>query len=374
MEPAIPFNKSVRLGNELERISLALQGQTSGGGPFGKRCEEKLREMLGCPALVVTSATHALEMSALLLDIGAGDEVIVPSFTFVSTANAFLLRGAKIVFADVDASGNIDPASVARLVTPRTRAVMPVHYAGYCCDLDALGDAAGKAAIVEDAAQAIGASFRGRPLGTFGACAAVSFHETKNIGCGEGGALVLRDTSLLDRAEVIRDKGTNRRRFLEGLVDKYTWVDLGSSCALSDLNAAWLSLQLEELPRIQARREQIQLRYFAELSEPFERAGATLVRGRPGCSGNGHIFAAVFRAPEQRPRFIDHMRAQGIATAFHYVALHTSKMGEKLHDGRPLPMSEKLSSCLVRLPLFFNLGDAEVERVVSAAQKFLRTC
>src|SRR5438067_5662714 len=178
MEAAIPFNKSVQLGNELERLAQALQGQTSGGGPFGKRCEEKLREMLGCPALMVTSATHALEMSALLLDVASGDEVIVPSFTFVSTANAFLLRGAKIVFADVDDSGNIDPADVARLVTPRTKAVMPVHYAGYCCDLDALREAAGTAAIVEDAAQALGASYRGRPLGTFGALAAISFHET----------------------------------------------------------------------------------------------------------------------------------------------------------------------------------------------------
>src|SRR5437763_12753671 len=186
MEAAIPFNKSVRLGNELERIALALQGQTAGGGPFGKRCEEKLREMLGCPALTVTSATHALEMSALLLDIAPGDEVIVPSFTFVSTANAFLLRGAKIVFADVDASGNIDPADVARLLTTRTRAVMPVHYAGYCCDLDALRDAAAHAPIVEDAAQSIGATYRGKPLGTFGALAAISFHATKNGGRLDG--------------------------------------------------------------------------------------------------------------------------------------------------------------------------------------------
>jgi dTDP-4-amino-4,6-dideoxygalactose transaminase len=313
-------------------------------------------------------------MCALLLEVGPGEEIVIPSFTFVSTANAFLLRGAKIVFADVDLSGNIDPAEVARLVTPRTRAVMPVHYAGYSCDLDALGDAAGTATIVEDAAQAIGASFRGRPLGTFGPCGAISFHETKNVSCGEGGALVLREASLVDRAQVIRDKGTNRRRFLEGLVDKYTWIDLGSSYALSDLNAAWLSLQLEELPRIQARRAQIQERYFAELSGPFERAGATLVRGRGGCTGNGHIFAAVFRAPEQRSRFIDHMRAQKIATAFHYVALHTSAMGRKIHDGRPLPNSERLSSCLLRLPLYFNLTDAEQERVISAAQQFLRAC
>jgi dTDP-4-amino-4,6-dideoxygalactose transaminase len=374
MAAAIPFNKPPRLGNEVELLELALEGQTSGGGPFGQRCEQKLSQMLGSPALLVSSATHALEMGALLLEVGPGDEVIVPSFTFVSTANAFLLRGAKIVFADVDGSGNIDPADVARLVGPRTRAVMPVHYAGYCCDMDALLDAAGKAAIVEDAAQAIGASYRGRPLGTFGSCAAISFHETKNIACGEGGALVLRDASLLERAEVIRDKGTNRRRFLEGLIDKYTWVDVGSSYALSDLNAAWLSLQLEELPRIQARREQILQRYFAELSEPFERAGATLVRGRPGCSGNGHMFAAVFRSPEQRPRFIAHMRAEGIATPFHYIALHTSPLGGKIHDGRPLPVSERLSAGLVRLPLYFNLSDGEVDRVISAAEKFLRAC
>jgi dTDP-4-amino-4,6-dideoxygalactose transaminase len=374
MEPEIPFNKPARLGAELPRLQTALEGQTSGGGPFGKRCEEKLREMLGCPALLVTSATHALEMCALLLEVGPGDEVILPSFTFVSCANAFLLRGAKIVFADCDLSGNIDPAEVARLLTPRTRAVMPMDYAGYCCDLKALREAAGKAALVEDAAQAIGASFEGRPLGTFGSCAAISFHETKNISCGEGGALVLRDAALVERAEILRDKGTNRRRFLEGLVDKYTWVDLGSSYALSDLNAAWLSLQLEESARIQARRLQLLERYFAELSEPFDRAGASLVRGRPGCSGNGHLFAAVFRAPEERTRFIAQMRAQGIATPFHYVALHTSAMGRKIHGGRSLPISERLSLCLVRLPLYFNLTDAEQERVISAARQFLRTC
>jgi dTDP-4-amino-4,6-dideoxygalactose transaminase len=368
MQP-IPFNQAVRLGGESERIAQALAGPTAGGGPFGRRCEELLRGMLGSPVLLVSSATHALELTALLLGVGPGDEVIVPSFTFVSTANAFLLRGARIVFADVDAFGNLDPAEVARLVTRRTRVVVPVHYAGASCDLDALRAAAGSAAIVEDAAQALGASFAGRPLGTLGACAAISFHETKNVGCGEGGALVLGDPTLLDRAEVLRDKGTNRRRFLEGLVDKYTWVDLGSSPLLSDLNAAWLSLQLEQLPRIQERRQAIRARYLAELGPALDRVGATAIHG--GHGGNAHLFALVFRSGEQRTRFIAHMRAAAIATPFHYQALHASPLGRTLHDGRPLPNSDRLSSCLVRLPLFFNLGDEDVGRVIDSALSFL---
>jgi dTDP-4-amino-4,6-dideoxygalactose transaminase len=322
--------------------------------------------------LLVTSATHALEMAALLLGIGPGDEVVLPAFTMSSTANAFLLRGATLTFADVDETGNIDPREVARLVTPRTRAVVPVHYAGHSCDLDELRAAAGKATIVEDAAQAIGAAFRGRPLGTFGACGAISFHETKNVGCGEGGALVLRDGSLLERAEILRDKGTNRRRFIRGLVDRYTWEDVGSSYTIGELNAAWLSTQLEQLTRIQARRQEICRRYLAALEGPVQRVGASVLRGREGCSGNGHLFAIVFRSGEQRASYIAHMREGGISCAFHYVALHTSPMGKKVHDGRQLPWTERFSSCLVRLPLFFDLTDVEVDRVIETTFDFLR--
>ena len=323
--------------------------------------------MLDRPALLVTSATHALEMAAVLLGIGAGDEVIVPAYTISSTANAFLLRGAKPVFADVDRSGNIDPAEVARLLSRRTRAVVPVHYGGHSCDMDHLRTVAGSIPLIEDAAQAIGAAFRGTPLGTFGACGAISFHETKNIGCGEGGALVFGDPSLVDRADQIREKGTDRRRFELGLVGRYTWVDVGSSYTLSELNAAWLSAQLEELPRIQSRRQWIWDFYAKELEAPVERAGGYVVRGRKDGSPNGHIFALVFRSGAQSNHFIGQMGEKGISCRFHFTALHTSPMGRKLHDGRALPQSERLSECLVRLPLYFQMSDGDVDRVVTTA-------
>jgi dTDP-4-amino-4,6-dideoxygalactose transaminase len=369
----IPFNKAVSLGSEADRIAQALRGQACGNGPFGRRCEQILGELLGCQALVVSSATAALELAALLLEIKPGDEVIIPSFTFVSTANAFLLRGAKLLFADVDASGNLDPREVSRLRSARTRAIVPVHYAGGSCDMDELRSAAEGIAIVEDAAQAIGASFRGVPLGTFGSCGAISFHETKNVGCGEGGALIVRDSSLLERARCLRDKGTDRHRFEQGLCDKYTWVDVGTSPLLAELSAAWLSVQLESLGRIQARREEIWARYLAELEGPAERAGVAVVRGHPKGRGNAHLFALVFRTGDERRRFVAHTRAMGISTPPHYVALHTSPLGRRLHDGQPLPWSERLSSCLARLPLFFNLPDGAVARVIDATLDFLVT-
>jgi len=369
----IPFSRPVRTGSELSRIVEVLDAPTGGGRRFGRRCEELLQGMLDRPALLVTSATHALEMAAVLLGIGAGDEVIVPAYTISSTANAFLLRGAKPVFADVDRSGNIDPAEVARLLSRRTRAVVPVHYGGHSCDMDHLRTVAGSIPLIEDAAQAIGAAFRGTPLGTFGACGAISFHETKNIGCGEGGALVFGDPSLVDRADQIREKGTDRRRFELGLVGRYTWVDVGSSYTLSELNAAWLSAQLEELPRIQSRRQWIWDFYAKELEAPVERAGGYVVRGRKDGSPNGHIFALVFRSGAQSNHFIGQMGEKGISCRFHFTALHTSPMGRKLHDGRALPQSERLSECLVRLPLYFQMSDGDVDRVVTTAVEVLRT-
>ncbi|TMB32802.1 MAG: dTDP-4-amino-4,6-dideoxygalactose transaminase [Deltaproteobacteria bacterium] len=369
----MPFSRPVRTGSELSRIVEVLDAPTGGGRRFGRRCEELLQGMLDRPALLVTSATHALEMAAVLLGIGAGDEVIVPAYTISSTANAFLLRGAKPVFADVDRSGNIDPAEVARLLSRRTRAVVPVHYGGHSCDMDHLRTVAGSIPLIEDAAQAIGAAFRGTPLGTFGACGAISFHETKNIGCGEGGALVFGDPSLVDRADQIREKGTDRRRFELGLVGRYTWVDVGSSYTLSELNAAWLSAQLEELPRIQSRRQWIWDFYAKELEAPVERAGGYVVRGRKDGSPNGHLFAFVFRSGAQRNHFIGQMGEKGISCRFHFTALHTSPMGRKLHDGRALPQSERLSECLVRLPLYFQMSDGDVDRVVTTAVEVLRT-
>ena len=371
----IPFNKPVWLGNELERVveAVRVNGHVAGAGPFGARCEALLERRLGGKALLVTSCTHALEMAALLLEIGPGDEVIVPSFTFVSTANAFVLRGARVVFADVDAHGNLDLDDVAKLVGHRTRAVVAVHYAGASCDLERLRAICGRVPIVEDAAQAIGATFDGRPLGTFGVCSAFSFHETKNVGCGEGGALVLNDEDLVERAEYVREKGTNRRRFQAGLVDKYTWVDVGSSYVLSDLNAAFLSAQLEEVDSINGRRRVIWERYDAALSGPVESKGGYVIRPGPRNGPNHHLFGIVFREPEQRAGFIAHMRANGILAPFHYVALHLSPMGRRYHDGRPLSASERLSSCLVRLPLFYNQTDDEVVRVIERALAYLRS-
>ena len=372
----IPFNKPVRLGTEESYLAQAIEvnGHVAGGGPFGKRCEALLETLLGERALLVTSATHALEMAALLLDLAPGDEFIVPSFTFVSTANAFVLRGARPVFADVDLDGNLVPEQVEQLLTPRTRAVVPVHYAGNSCDLSALAAVCGAVPIVEDAAQALGARFDGRPLGTFGACAAISFHETKNVGCGEGGALIVGDERLIERAEHLRDKGTNRRQYQDGLVDKYTWVDLGSSYALSDLNAAYLCSQLEQLDRIQARRKELHDRYARELRGAIERAGAHCIQGSARVEGNQHLFAIVFREPSQRSRCIAFLREREIVAPFHYVALHQSPMGKRFHDGRALPVSDRLTGSLLRLPLFFNLTDAEQEKVILLVREFLGAC
>jgi dTDP-4-amino-4,6-dideoxygalactose transaminase len=369
----IPFNKPAWLGSEMDRIREAIvaNGHIAGGGPFGRRCEAVLSGWLGQPTLLVTSCTHALEMAAALLRIRPGDEVIVPSFTFVSTANAFVVHGGRPVFADVDANGNLDPDDVARLRTGRTRAVVAVHYAGNSCDMRRLADAAAGVPVVEDAAQAIRSSYDGRPLGTFGVCGAFSFHETKNLACGEGGALTIRDESLLERAEYLRDKGTNRRRFLSGLVDKYTWVDVGSSYVLSDLNAACLSAQLDDAERIHRRRAEIFNAYDAQLSSLVEDRGGYVVRPHPRNTPNHHLFAIVFGRGAQRDRYIARMREHGIVAPFHYVPLHSSPMGRRFHSGRDLPGSDRLGACLVRLPMFFNMSDSEQDEVIQRTREFL---
>jgi dTDP-4-amino-4,6-dideoxygalactose transaminase len=369
----IPFNKPVWLGTEIQNITDAIttHGHVAGGGRFGKYCEQWLTRQLGQPSLLVSSCTHALEMAALLLEVKEGDEVIVPSFTFVSTANAFVLRGAKPVFADVDGNGNLDPREVERLRTRRTRAVVVVHYAGNSCDMHVLADAAARVPIVEDAAQALGAGFDGRPLGTFGSCGAISFHETKNVGCGEGGALTLRHPGLVERAEYLRDKGTNRRRFLNGLVDKYSWVDVGSSYVLSDLNAAYLAAQLDAVERIQARRAAIYRRYHEALTSLVEAKGGHVIRSHPRNVPNHHLFAVVFAKPQERDAFIGFMKERHIIAPFHYVALHASPMGRRYHSGRELPNSDRLTSCLVRLPFYFNLTDREQDEVIDRTREFL---
>jgi dTDP-4-amino-4,6-dideoxygalactose transaminase len=370
----IPFNRPVWLGTEPARITEAIlaNGHTAGGGPFGDRCEALLAHHFGRPALLTSSCTHALEMAALLLEIGPGDSVIVPSFTFVTTASAFALRGAQLTFVDVDPYGNIDLADVEAALGRHTRAVVAVHYGGNSCDLGRLLELCGRVPVVEDAAQAYGASFDGRPLGTFGVVGAISFHETKNLGCGEGGALIVGKAEQLPTVREIRDKGTNRHAFLGGEVDKYTWTSLGSNYGLSDLNAAYLLGQLEAYGRISARRRQLHERYAEALSEPLARAGGYLVRSQAPNSPNHHLFAMVLANPRQRDEFISRMRHHRIVTPFHYVALHLSPMGRRFYDSRrALPNSERLSSCLVRLPLFYNLSDVDQEQVVTRAREIL---
>lgn len=367
LKEMIPFNQPVFLGTELGFIHDAIvrNGHVSGGGPFTTQCETKLAAIQGAPALLVSSCTHALEMAALSLRVEEGDEVIVPSYTFVSTANAFALHRARIVFADVDLSGNLSLESVERSLTSRTKAIVPVHYGGASCDMINLMRLAKDVAVVEDAAQAIGSTFQGRKLGTFGKCAAMSFHETKNVGCGEGGAFFSIDGAILERAYVLRDKGTNRRRFLDGLVDKYTWVDVGSSYVLSDLNAAYLHAQLMQLEKIQRRRREIVQRYIAELSTVVEQHGVRFWARNEGCSDAAHLCALVMRSLEHRRGFIQHMKERGIITPFHYVALHTTPYGRRYGEFR-LENAERLSDCLVRLPLFYNLTDDQQGEVIDA--------
>jgi len=373
----IPFNRPVRLPGHLEFLSESLDsGHLSGNGPFSKKCESKLQEFTGSPNLLVSSATHALEMMALLLDVGPGDEVIVPSFTFVSTANAFALRGARIVFADNDEFGQLMPSEVERLCTPRTKAVVAVHYAGNSPDMAVLQELCDrlKVALLEDAAQAIGGSCRGKPLGTFGRLGCFSFHETKNIGSGEGGSLIVNDPQLVSRAEIVREKGTNRRKFLQGLADKYTWVDIGSSYLVSDLNAAYLWPQLEQFESIQLRRREIWSRYAETLAPELSGLDARILGTPSWNSPNWHIFGVLFADKSQRDSYIAAMREVGITAPFHYIPLHASPFGLTFaQNGRPdaLPGCEKISACLVRLPLFFNMSDAEVDRVIDCTRKWI---
>jgi dTDP-4-amino-4,6-dideoxygalactose transaminase len=376
MEIRIPFNRPGAEGDEMKYVAEAVaSGHHSGDGQFTRRCHQLLEETLGVrKALLTTSCTHALDMSALLLDVGPGDEVIVPSFTFVSTVNAFALRGARPVFADVRPDTlNLDEKQLPDLVTPRTRAVVPVHYAGVGCEMDDLMRVAEEhgLSIVEDNAHGLFGSYRGRPLGTFGATATQSFHETKNFSCGEGGALLVNDSRLVERAEIIREKGTDRSRFFRGQVDKYTWVDLGSSYLPSELLAAFLLGQLEARERIQSRRRQIWEAYDAGLAG---WANANDVR-RPfvpeHCKQAYHMYYLLLPSLDSRQAFIAHMKARGILCVFHYLPLHLSGMGVKF-GGRPgeCPVTEDVSDRLVRLPFFNGLSPADQQEVIEAAVAF----
>ncbi len=372
----VPFNKPSLSGDELRYVAQAAAGgHTAGDGPFTKKCQALLEQVLQVPTvLLTTSCTHALEMAALLLDIEPGDDVIVPSFTFVSTINAFVLRGARPIFADIRPDTlNLDETRLSDLLTGRTKAVLPVHYAGVACAMDPILEIARRhgVAVVEDNACGLFGRYRGRFLGTLGCLATQSFHETKNFSCGEGGALVINDPAYADRAEIIREKGTNRKRFLRGEVDKYTWVDHGSSYLPSDLLAAFLYPQLLARDRIQAKRRLLWEYYFAHL-EPWARDQAVGLPHVPqDCDQAYHMFYLLLPSPEDRRRLIRHLKARGIHSVFHYVPLHLSEMGRRF-GGKPgdCPVTEDISARLLRLPFYNDLAESEQAYVVAAVSDF----
>ncbi len=370
----IPFNKPAVVGNELRYIREALlNGCASGNGAFTKACHRHLEETLGVSkALLTTSCTDALEMSAVLLGIGAGDEVIVPSFTFVTTANAFALHGATPVFADIRPDTlNIDESRIEELITPRTRAIVPVHYAGVGCEMDRIREIADahNLVVIEDNAHGLFGKYKGKPLGTFGEMATLSFHETKNIGCGEGGALLLNDPDLVKRAEIIWEKGTNRGQFVRGEVAKYTWVDIGASYLPSDLVAAYLLGQLEQQSKIQEKRRKIWSRYYAELKGWAREHGVRLPIVPVDCDQAYHMFYMLMPTEADRTELIEHLGDHGVYSVFHYVPLHNSPMGLKMGGGSAdCPVTERMSARLVRLPFYFDFTDEEQDRVIGAVQ------
>jgi dTDP-4-amino-4,6-dideoxygalactose transaminase len=373
-DPMIPFNKPYTPQAALEHIADAVgRGHLSGDGHYTQRATELLREVSGAEhALLTTSCTHALEMSALLLDIGPGDEVILPSFTFVSTANAFALRGARPVFVDIRPDTfDIDERLVADAITSRTRAVVVVHYAGVACEMDEILDVAGRhgIAVVEDNAHGLGGTYRGRPLGSMGELATLSFHETKNIQCGEGGALLINDATLLERAEIIREKGTNRSKFFRGQVDKYTWVDLGSSYLPSDLLAAYLTGQLEEFDSIQKQRTSIWNQYRDGLAQWASQSGFEFQHCPDDREHPAHLFALLAPDLEGRTRFLSHLRAREVGSVFHYVPLHSSPQGQAFGPV-DLPVTDDVSSRLVRLPLFPEMTRSMVDDVIDVVRSF----
>ena len=364
----IPFNKPYLHGRELVYIAQAVaSGKISGDGIFTKKCHEFFEKKYSFKkTLLTTSCTDALEMAAILLEIQPGDEVIVPSFTFVSSANAFALRGARIVFADsCPDNPNIDPLEIEKLISVKTKAIVVVHYAGVACNLDSIMNIANtnNIPVVEDAAQAIDSFFRGRPLGSIGVLGTFSFHETKNIISGEGGLLAINDPELNARAEIIREKGTNRSAFFRGDIDKYGWVDVGSSFLPSDIIAAYLYAQLECLEVIQDRRRAIWNRYLSHFSNILPMHGVALPNIPSWATNNAHMFYLIMRDIDQRTALIASLRESNILAVFHYLSLHSSPYFKTRHDGRALPNCDHFSDCLVRLPLYYEMTDSMVDRV-----------
>jgi dTDP-4-amino-4,6-dideoxygalactose transaminase len=372
----IVFSRPYRSADELANLDAVLRSDHShGDGPFTASATARLTELTGAPhALLTTSCTHALDMASILLDLGPGDEVVLPSFTFSSAATAVVLRGATPVFVDIDEStGNIDPEQLAEAITPRTRAVTVMHYGGVPVDLDSVLKITTDAGIplVEDNAHGLGGRDGFRMLGTAGVLATQSFHDTKNVHCGEGGALLINDEALLERAEIVREKGTNRARFLRGAVDKYTWQDVGSSYLLSELNAAVLDSQLTEFETIQAARHRVWDAYADGLAEWADDRDLRLMSDDPTLQHTAHLFYVVMQDHEGQRALIDHLRRLGIRAAFHYVPLDSSPAGQRFgRTLRPLERSAAFSSRLVRLPLWAGLTDAQVERVISGVRSF----
>lgn len=372
----IPFNQPFAVGKEFEYIRQAIKNvHTCGDGPFTKKCHTLLEQTLGVSkALLTTSCTHALEMAALLLNLQPGDEVIFPSFTFVSTVNAFVLRGVYPVFCDIRPDTlNLDENKLEKLITPRTKVIVPVHYAGIGCEMDAIMELAGQYGIevVEDNAHGLFGKYKGKYLGTFGCLATQSFHETKNFNCGEGGALVINDPQYIERAEVIREKGTNRSSFYRGQVDKYTWVDIGSSYLPSDMLAAYLYAQLEVQEQIQAKRQEIWEYYHKHLQDWAEKHGIRFPIVPDHCEQAFHMFYLLMPSLEKRQALIAHLKAQNIISAFHYLPLHLSEMGQKFGGKEgDCPVTEDVSDRLVRLPFYNDLTEADLARVVAAICEF----
>ncbi|HEY0484888.1 MAG TPA: dTDP-4-amino-4,6-dideoxygalactose transaminase [Mycobacteriales bacterium] len=376
-EGLIPFNVPYVAGADLAYAEEAMRsGHLHGDGPFTRRATGALKELTGAPhALLTTSCTHALEMAALLLDLGPGDEVLVPSFTFVSTASAVAMRGATPVFVDVRPDTlNVEVEAMAAAVTPRTRAAFVVHYGGIGCDLDALDKLCADQGLtlVEDNAHGLGGSRDGRTLGTVGSLATQSFHDTKNIQCGEGGALLINDTALAERAEILREKGTNRSRFIRGQVDKYTWVDLGSSYLPSDVLAAFLLGQLEGFDAIQARRLAVWDTYHAELAAWAAENGVATPVVPDGAVQPAHLYFLLLPDHDEQQRFLAHLREQGVAGVFHYLPLHESPAGQQFGRTGPggCPVTEDVAYRLVRLPLFAGMTGEQVSRVVEAVTAY----
>lgn len=371
----ITFNKPYFTGVETQYIEAAVKSmKISGDGMFTKKCHQFLESKYGFKkCLLTTSCTDALEMAAILIDIQPGDEVIMPSYTFVSTANAFVLRGAKIVFADsMDNNPNMNVSALEALITEKTKAIVPVHYAGVACDMDAIMTLANKynLFVVEDAAQAIDSFYKGKPLGSIGHLSAFSFHETKNIISGEGGMLVINDERFIERAEIIREKGTNRSKFFRGEVDKYGWVDIGSSFLPSDIIAAFLFAQLENLEKIQTRRKEIWQLYYEHLAPLSDNKTIALPNIADYSTNNAHMFYILVDNLNTRTALIDHLKQNDIHAVFHYISLHKSSFYAAKHDGRTLDNCDRYTDTLIRLPFYFELSNEDVKLICDTIKTF----